>query len=224
MTLFPALVLLALAPALAAPAAAPPSPAAVAPAAPDLSALRSEAEALIRAAHAEAHFTNDTRRGYPAARHNGSGMRCVFEIGDPGNAIVATGAAGGMACVSRPVGFLQTLEAVRLAPGDTLDSVFASSVSALTTDEPEARLHAPGGVVVRLAPGVGGRRAAEPRTAGYLVQRPGQQVYSRISVAVVGDWIIRQRFEAPAARADEAEMLAGVVMSTTLIDLAGRSG
>jgi hypothetical protein len=43
-----------------------------------------------------------------------------------------------------------------------------------------------------------------------------------VSVAVVGDWVVRQYLEAPAAQAEEADMLAGVVMSTTLIDLAER--
>ena len=128
-----------------------------------------------------------------------------------------------MACLSRPVGFRQTLEAVRLAPGETLDSVFEGSVRDITFEQ-EARPHEPEGVVVRLAPDVGGAAPPEPRTAGYLVRRAEGEVYSRVSVAVVGDWVIRQRFEAPAARAEEAEMLAGVVMSTTLIDLASRAG
>jgi hypothetical protein len=43
-------------------------------------------------------------------------------------------------------------------------------------------------------------------------------------VALVDGWLIRQRFTAPLERAYEADMLAGVVMSTTLIDLAARKG
>ena len=210
-------LLAGLAPAQAAAPAAPPG----------LAALSAQADAVIAAAQAQKHFTNDTRRGLPAARHNESGLRCMFEVADAANRIVYIGSGdgrGGMGCLSRPAGFSQTMEAVRLAPGETLDSVFAASVLNLTVQQPEARRHEPGGMIVRLAPGIGGKAPPEPRTAGYLVRRPSGEVYSRVSVAVVGDWIIRQQFEAPAARAEEAELLAGVVMSTTLIDLADRAG
>ena len=204
---------------------APPPRTASAPA-PSLAELSAQADAVIRAAHAEQHFTNDTNGGLPAVRHNESGMRCLFERNAEGNAIIYIGSitgGGGVGCVSRPVGFRQTLEAIRLAPGETLDSVFAGSVRDITFEQ-DARPHEPQGVVVKLAPGIGEKAPPEPRTAGYLVRRQGGEVYSRVSVAVVGDWIIRQQFEAPAARAEEAEMLAGVVMSTTLIDLASRAG
>ena len=43
-----------------------------------------------------------------------------------------------------------------------------------------------------------------------------------MSVALVDGWVIRQQFEAPAVHAQDADMLAGVVMSTTLLDLAAR--
>ena len=207
---------------------AAPVPAAPAAPAPSRAARTAEADAVIAAADAQKHFTNDTRRGLPAARHNASGLRCMFEVADTANRIVYIGSGegrgGGMGCLSRPAGFSQTMEAVRLAPGQTLDSVFAASVLNITVQQPEARPHEPGGMVVRLAPGIGGKAPPEPRTAGYVVRRPSGEVYSRVSVAVVGDWIIRQQFEAPAARAEEAELLAGVVMSTTLIDLADRAG
>ena len=224
MPLVPALAALALAaPAPASPAPAAPPPQAVAP---NLAELSAQADAVIRAAHAETHFTNDTRRGLPAARHNASGLRCIFEKSGDGNQIVYIGSidgGGGMGCVSRPAGFHQTLEAVRLAPGETLESVFAESIKDLTWQQPEARPHDPARMTVRVEPGIGGRAAPETRTAGYLLSRPYGEVYSRVSVAVVGDWVIRQQFEAPAARAEEAELLAGVVMATTLIDLAARS-
>jgi hypothetical protein len=214
--------LLALAALLAAPA-----PAAPAAPAPSLAALTAQADAVIAAAQAQKHFTNDTRRGLPAARHTESGLRCMFEVSDGANRIVPIGAAdgrgGGMACLSRPAGFSQTMEAMRLVPGQTLESVFAASVLNLTARQPAARPHEPGGMVVRLAPGIGSKAPPEPRTAGYLLSRPSGEVYSRVSVAVVGGWIIRQQFEAPAARAEEAELLAGVVMSTTLIDMADRA-
>jgi hypothetical protein len=127
-----------------------------------------------------------------------------------------------MGCTSRPVGLHQSLEAVQLAPGETLESVFARSVLDITAQQPQARLYPGGSLSVRVAAS-GGIKPAEPRTAGYFVTRDGREVFSRVSVALVDGWIIRQQFEAPAPQADEADLLAGVVMSTTLIDLAARA-
>lgn len=200
-----------------------PSPAAVP--APDLLVLREEADAVIRKASAQAHFVNDTRKDFPAVRHTASGLRCLFQPGRADNVIVWIGSnagGGGVGCSSRPVGFRQTLEAIQLAPGDTLDSVFEKSVLNITSQQPDARAYEGSPFSVRVAPSAGSA-PAEPRTAGYFVTREGQEVFSRVSVAVVDGWIIRQQFEAPASRADEAELLAGVVMSTTLIDLASRA-
>lgn len=209
--------------ALAVVIAAAPVAAAVLP--PEVAALTAEADAVIRKASAQAHFINDTRKDFPAVRHTASGLRCLFQPGRSDNAIIWIGSItgrGGMGCMSRPVGLHQTLEAIRLAPGETLDSVFDTSVLTITAEQPDARAYAGGGLSVRVAP-ASGVVVAEPRTAGYFVRRDGQAVFSRVSVALVDGWIIRQQFEAPAAQADEAELLAGVVMSTTLIDLAARA-
>lgn len=193
--------------------------------APGVAVLSAEADAVIRKASAQGHFINDTRKDFPAVRHTASGLRCLFQPGRSDNAIVwigPTAGKGGVACRSRPVGLSQTLEAIQLAPGETLDSVFQKSVVNITSQQPEARAYAGGGISVRVAPS-SGLAPAEPKTAGYLVSRDGQEVFSRVSVALVNGWIIRQQFEAPAAHADQAELLAGVVMSTTLIDLATRT-
>ena len=211
---------------LAAALAAVSAPGSITPLDPEVAALTAEADAVIRKASAQAHFVNDTRKDFPAVRHTASGLRCLFQPGRTDNAIVWIGSGrgkGGMGCASRPVGLRQTLEAVQLTPGDTLESVFATSVLNITTQQPDARPYAGGGMTVRVAPPAG-LALAEPKTAGYLVTREGQEVFSRVSVAIVDGWIIRQQFEAPAARAEEAELLAGVVMSTTLIDLASRAG
>jgi len=198
-----------------------PTPAVPPAADPALAALRAEADAVIRRAAAEGEFVNDTRKDFPAVRHEASGMRCLFQPGRGDNAIVRTGASAGVSCVSRPVGFRQTLEAAPLPGSGTLDSVFEASVAELTAGRPDARPHRSAGFAVRVEPS-SGPAPAEPRTAAFLLTRDGEAVFSRVSVAVVDGWIIRQRFEAPAAQADEAELLAGVVMSTTLIDLASR--
>lgn len=217
------MLLLAALAALAAPAASlPPPPGA----APELARMSAQMDAIIAASHARNHFTNDTRRGLPAARHKDSGLRCIFEKAPLGNEIVLIGSidgGGGVGCLSRPAGFRQSLEAVRLGRDQTLDSVFEGSVRNITWER-EARPHDPSSMTVRVEPGIGGKAPPKARTAGYLVRTPQGEVYSRVSVAIIGDWVIRQSFEAPADRSEEAALLADVVMSTTLIDLASRAG
>ena len=203
----------------AAPVAAPANEAATA-------ALRAEADAVIRAAGAERQFVNDTRWDLPAVRHRASGLRCLFQPGDRANRIVRIGGidATGMGCLSRPAGFRQTLEAVRVRPGETLDSVFDASVLDITFQRPEARPWEGQRTVVRVEPR-SGPAPAETREARYVTGGAGGEATFRlVSVALVGGWVIRQSLEAPLARAEEADMLAGVVMSTTLIDLASRGG
>ena len=209
--------------ALAAPVQAVPPAQGVAP---NLAELSRQMDAIIAASHARNAFTNDTTRGLPAARHKDSGLRCVFEKAAAGNEIVLIGSidgGGGVGCLSRPAGFRQSLEAVRLGRNQTLDSVFEGSVRNITWER-DARPHDPSTMTVRVEPGVGAKAPPKPRTAGYLVRKPEGEVYSRVSVAIVGGWVIRQSFEAPADRAEEAALLADVVMSTTLIDLASRTG
>ena len=190
----------------------------------EIAQLHAEADAVIARAHAHAQFSNDTRWDLPAVRHRESGLRCLFQKGDRANQIVWIGGVNtsGVGCVSRPAGFRQTLEAVKLKRGDTLDTVFDASVLNVTWERPEAKLYEGNRTVVRVEPGAGGATPAETRSARYVVNKGGEAVFSLVSVALVDGWVIRQSFEAPLARAEEADMLAGVVMSTTLIDLAAR--
>jgi hypothetical protein len=189
----------------------------------EVAALRAQADAVIRAASAQRWFVNDTRWDLPAVRHTQSGLRCLFQPGDAANRIIHVGhvkSGGGMGCISRPSGFTQTLSAVKMTEGDTLDTVFAGAVRDL--EGAEARAYEGPRIVVRVEPAPGEPKLAEVRSGRYLVRKGEQDVFSLVSVALVDGWIIRQQFEAPAARAEDADMLAGVVMSTTLLDLAAR--
>jgi hypothetical protein len=189
----------------------------------EVAALRAQADAVIRAASAQRWFVNDTRWDLPAVRHTESGLRCLFQPGDAANKIIYVGhvkSGGGMGCISRPSGFRQTLSAVKIADGDTLDTVFTGSVRDL--EAAEARAYEGPRIVVRVEPAPGEPRMAEVRSGRYLVRRGDRDVFSLVSVALVDGWVIRQELEAPAARAEDADMLAGVVMSTTLLDLAAR--
>jgi hypothetical protein len=190
----------------------------------DIAQLHAEADAVIARARAHSQFSNDTRWDFPAVRHRASGLRCLFQKGDRANEIVWIGGVNtsGVGCVSRPAGFRQTLEAVKLRQGETLDAVFNASVLNVTWQRPEAKLYEGDRMVVRVEPQPGGPVPAEARSARYVISKQGEAVFSLVSVALVDGWVIRQSFEAPLARAEEADMLAGVVMSTTLIDLAAR--
>ena len=191
-----------------------------------LAALRAQAHAVIRAASAQSHFVDDTRWDLPAVRHRDSGLRCLFQPNDPDNRIVYIGGitgGGGMGCQSRPAGFQQSLEAIRMAPGETLESVFAGSVLNITFQRPEARPYEGARTEVRVEPGPGAPPPAETRSARYVIGAEGSQLFSLVSVAVIDGWYVRQTMQAPADRAEEADMLAGVVMSTTLLDLAERA-
>ena len=192
-----------------------------------VAALKAQAERVIVAASAQAQFADDTRWDLPAVRHRASGLRCLFQPNDAGNnRIVQIGSigtgGGGVGCHSRPSGFAQKLEAVRLGSGESLETVFEGSVRNITSQRRDARAYEGPLTQIRIEPQPGGPQPAEARTARYLLSKNGSEVFSMVSVAVVGDWVVRQYLEAPAAQAEEADMLAGVVMSTTLIDLAER--
>src|SRR3712207_1608753 len=143
---------------LIAAAALAPTPAQPRTDAAEVALLRAEADAVIARAHAQAPFVNDTRWDFPAVRHRSSGRRCLFQKGDPFNQIVYIGGVNtsGMGCVSRPAGFRQTLEAVQLADGETLDTVFNASVLNVTFQRPEARPYEGSRTVVRVEPRPGG--------------------------------------------------------------------
>lgn len=53
----------------------------------EVAAARAQADQIIAAADARAHFTNVTRDRAPAVRHNASGMVCRFEPGSTRNSI-----------------------------------------------------------------------------------------------------------------------------------------
>lgn len=192
----------------------------------EVARLKAQAAEIIQASEAKAQFADDTRWDFPAVRHRESGLRCLFQPGErDGDEIVRIGQEGvaaGVGCFSRPSGFSQRLEAVRLTSSDTLDTVFTGSVESIAGAQSGARAYEGPRMEIRVEPLPGGPKPAEIRSARYLVQKDGQEMFSLVSVALIDGWYVRQYFEAPAARAEEADMLASVVMTTTLIDLAAR--
>ncbi len=192
----------------------------------NLSALRAEADAAIAASGAPEQFVNDTKWDVPAVRHTRSGLRCLLEPGPGGDRLEVSGPAPGdrVTCHSRPVGFTQVLSAERTAPGENLDAVFKGSVALLRMESPNAQDYSGPEAAIRVETPPGDQAPAESTTGRYVVHRSDGDVFTVVSVALVDGWLIRQRFTAPLERAYEADMLAGVVMSTTLIDLAARKG
>lgn len=169
----------------------------------DAAAVRaSHAATLIAEAGATGVFHAEPHDLMTAVRHDGSGLRCLFDPARSGRIIIypahppLTRTGEDVACDAALPLAAQTFYATRYAQQRTLEAAFADAVLALRLRHPEARPVAtpPLDIPAENLP------RAEWRTAGFVVLRAdGQEIFTRVSVAIVHGWEIKQRFSAPSA-------------------------
>jgi hypothetical protein len=103
----------------------------------------------------------------------------------------------------------------------TLDQAFRIYMADVTGAHPDAKLaEGPFGDAVATRPG--GPPPIPRRTARMTYRETGQEVFSRLSVALVGEWIVEQRFTGPKAKAAELDAGAELLMMMAVDRAAGR--
>ncbi len=150
--------------------------------------------------------------GQVSLRHVSSGMICRFPSGSSGGRIVLfPGLPRGddVACDVADGRETTTLYATRLPFETSLDDLIASAETALRQRFPDARAYS--AAAEAAADGI----LPPIRTAQFMVTRSdGALMYTRVSVALVNGWAIKQRYTSLAP--DDAAALQGELTSRAI--------
>ena len=181
---------------------------------------RRMAASIITAANAGDLFDNVTNSSSPTVRHKASGLTCYFDSNPQSNIRIFPGLPRGddVSCGSYAGGAVETLYATRPRRPMTLDRAFTVYRREVLAANPTAKTY--DGPVAATAPGV--PDLPERRTARFEYMFQGHPVFSRLSVAIVGDWIIEQRVSGPQVKAQEIDALGEDLMVVALTGLSDR--
>ncbi|NEX93142.1 hypothetical protein [Caulobacter sp. 17J65-9] len=188
---------------------------------------RAETDALIRKANAETLFVNEPQGLLLGARHTKSGLLCTFAPGDRTNRIQVYAPAepreargDEVGCVSEVNGVFQSLQAARGADGG-LDDAFRRAVDSVKLATPFARTYE-GDHAQNAEVDLDGRPLplADHRTGRFVVELDGRKLYTRVSVAVVDGWRIKQWVTGPLDDAVGLDVEAESMMTMVLVDFA----
>lgn len=191
-------------------------------------AVESETERLIREAGAESLFVSESQGSLLGARHTKSGLLCTFSPGDRANRILVFDKAeprlprgDDVGCTTRVNGVYQSLYAARLGDRGGVDGALKSAVDGLITASPGAQVYQ-GDHAENAEVDVDGRRLplAEHRTARFVIEHEGRKLFTRVSVAVVDGWDIKQRVSGPIEDAVALDVEAEAMMTLVLVDFA----
>lgn len=176
-----------------------------------------QVRSLIDAGEARSVFVAEEQGPAGAvARHTPSGLVCRFSPRSSDNVIVVypTGPLGGrpgddVSCATGEGGRVSTLYASRYARAPDLRGLMAASVASIRQRFPDARPFE--GPVMTATAGASGRRTPEPAVAAFIVNVQGRSHYTQVSMARVGDWIVKQRLTAPVGEPDAKGVRPGVI-------------
>lgn len=178
---------------------------------------QSAARAIIAAAGADGVFEPVGAENVVAVRHARSGLVCRLDPAFTNRIVLYPQAARGedVSCDSHGAGnVFVTLYATRFGFETTLDEQLAGAADAIRQRYPDARpLPATGDVSEAGVPA---------QSTHFLVTRNGVQMYTRASVAQIGQWVIKLRYSAPApdgAAAAAAEQTATALWRATLQEM-----
>lgn len=183
-------------------------------------AVRAEGDEMIARARAQDLFVNETKEGAILIRHKASNFQCLFNPGAENDLLVLKGehARGeDIGCDGPTMMMFHSSYAItRAAPGETLDSAFEASVAATKAKWPDAVAlkvkHDPNQEVLeRIA-----AQAPPSRTGWYMTKIGPNWVFSRLSVAKVGDWIVSLRASGPVDAQAQSESLTEMLWVTRL--------
>lgn len=194
-------------------------------------AVRAEAEDLIQQADAGALFVSEPQGSLVGARHTASGLLCTFSPGERANRIVVyeqsrprSARGDEVGCNSKLNGVFQSLRATRFAGRDDLDSAFRDAVDTVMRATPFAQPYQ-GDHAHDAEVDLDGRPLplAPHRTGRFVVELDGRKLYTRVSVAVVDGWGIKQWVTGPLEEAVAIDVEAESMMTLVLVDFAMKS-
>ena len=187
----------------------------IALAAPALAQDGAPAEALIGQSRAEGVFEALPAEHLVVVRHERSGLICRLDPTHTNRLLIFPQAARGedVACDSEGARVSTRIYATRYSFETDVDQQLAGAVAAIRTLHPDARVR---------PPTMDARASALPasRSAHFLIpQDGGGQLYSRVSVAMIGGWVIKMRYTAvapDAQAAQQAELESTMLWNATL--------
>jgi hypothetical protein len=148
-------------------------------------------------------------------RHGRSGLVCRFEPDNRNRLLIFPQAARGedVACDSTDGAETVTLYATRFSFEVTPQELIDGAVNAIHERFPDARALP----VSQEAPGVPPSHSAQ-----FMVTRDGAPMFTRVTIALVGQWAIKLRYTAPAgdgAAAQRGEATAIAIWNAALSEL-----
>ena len=182
-------------------------------------ATRLEAEKLIAGAGAPDLFLNETRDGAILIRHKASNFQCLFNPGGENALMVTTDQPSGVeiGCDGPTMLFHTTYFIKRAGDADTLDATYEHAIG-------EVKARWPEGMDIKVAPDAHqevlaklAETAPPSKTSWYLAKTRGSWVFTRVSVAKVGDWLVTMRAAGPVESQDAAESLTEMLWLTRLM-------
>lgn len=172
-------------------------------------------------------FENISSGDNALVRHRRSGLVCRFNPNDPTQTLsiypqpMPRGDDVGCQLSSHPVEGSHTLFATRFPGVNTLEEALGISVALMRRQYPDLRPFE--GTSADVAIQRDDLRPPPPsRTARFVTTLNGVPHYTRVSVAMVNGWTIKQRFTRPVGELPEqgaaaADLLAGLVWADTLL-------
>jgi hypothetical protein len=178
-----------------------------------------DAAGLIAQGNAQGVFEPVASDELIVVRHGRSGLICRLNPANTNRLVIFPQAARGedVACDSTDGRESITLYATRYSFEASLDELLQGATAAIRHRFPDAR-ELPASIQVS------GEGLPAQLTSQFLVTRPedGAQLYTRASVAFVGQWAIKLRYStvAPTAEAaQQGEVTSGLIWSSTLNQL-----
>lgn len=182
---------------------------------------RAEADAIISGSGHAALFENASDQRGPAVRHRASGLLCRFWPGVDGNGIrvyEATPGAEDVSCQTFAEGASLTLYASQYTPTPSAEQEIRQAIGAIRQRWPDLRDYdGPTAGADVQDPNFPHRHVAR----GVVTQSDNQEYLTKVSVAKVGVWIIKQRMTVRLDRALRGDLWSESQMVLTLIDLVG---
>lgn len=186
------------------------------------------ATGMIEQADADGIF-DLVHNGQVSVRHLGSGLRCDFNRDGSGGRIIVFGPPAGappspnaiqrgddVACDMTEGGVQIRTFATRYPFGSTLEEQITGVEAAIRHRDPEA-VRYPGPTVRNTEDGLPLRRSTR-----FIIVHDGARLFTRASVARIGDWILKLRYTAPAPDDDaaaEADTAADAAFDLTLREI-----
>ena len=173
------------------------------------------AEGKIKAAQVEDLFEVIDYKGIPTARHLKSGMRCHF-LGDADRLeVFSTDVPRGddVGCSMHVDGFTLSFYATRFPRPKTLDDAMAKYVGDVFKVHPDTKVISTPDLATQIPQDPARPQFPEIRTQRFEVNFNGAPTYSRLSVAVINDWVLEERLSGPLEKAADGDKLGSLEMA-----------